>query len=111
MPREIISEEEIPLPLVKKIISKRGKEGELSFQQTITLEHASIFSRMTPAVATKVMEKLMESYKLSKVQAVQVVNIAPTTLEELKTILDTRSTSLTEEQLNEIVSLVEKNRS
>ncbi len=111
MPREIISEEEISLPLVKKIISKRGKEGDLSFQQTITLEHSSTFAKMTPAVAVKVMEKLMETYSLSRMQAVQIVNIAPTTLEELKTIIDAKSTNLTQEQFAEIVDLITKSRS
>ena len=111
MPREVISEEEISLPLVKKIVSKRGKEGELSFQQTITLEHSTTFAKMTPAVATKVEEKLIEAYHLSRIQAVQIVNISPTTLEELKTIIDAKSTNLTQEQFDEIVDLITKSRS
>ncbi|MEM2141741.1 MAG: RNA polymerase Rpb4 family protein [Candidatus Thorarchaeota archaeon] len=108
MPREIISEEEIPLPIVKKIVSKRGKEGELSFQQNITLEHATTFSKMTPATAAKLMEKLTESFGLTRVQAAQIVNIAPRTMEELRTILDRESTSITDEQLSEIIALVSK---
>jgi len=76
MPKEIISEEEITLSQVKKVLTQRGKEGELSFQQSITLEHASSFSKMAPAVSAKVVEKLMKNYKLSRSQAVQVVNIS-----------------------------------
>jgi DNA-directed RNA polymerase subunit F len=111
MPKEIISEEEVTLPQVKKLLGQRSKEGELSFQQSITLEHASTFSRMAPAVATKLVEKLMKSYELTRAQSVQIVNIAPITIEELRSILDTKSTNLTEEQLLEIVDLVVKNRS
>ncbi len=111
MPREIISEEEVTLPMVKKILSKRSKEGELSFQQTITLEHASFFSKMAPAVSVKLVERLIKGYEITRAQAVQIVNIAPTTLEEIRTILDARSTELTEEQLIEIVDLVLKSRS
>ena len=111
MPKEIINEEEVTLPQVKKLLSQRSKEGELSFQQSITLEHASSFSRMAPAVATKLVERLLKNYELSRAQAVQIVNIAPTTIEELRSILDARSTSFTEEQLLEIVDLVIKNRS
>jgi DNA-directed RNA polymerase subunit F len=108
MPKEIINEEEVPLPQVKKILTQRGKEGELSFQQSITLEHATSFSKMPPAVSMKLMERLIKNYNLSRSQAVQIVNIAPLTIEELKSVLDAKSTSLTDEQLIEIVDLVAK---
>ncbi|MHA1905990.1 MAG: hypothetical protein ACW98Y_01745 [Candidatus Thorarchaeota archaeon] len=111
MPKEIVGEEEITLPQVKKLLSKRGKESELSFQQSITLEHASTFARMAPAVATKLIARLMKNYELTRFQAVQIINIAPTTIEELKTILDTRSSDLTEEQMIELVGVIETNRS
>ncbi len=111
MPKEIISEEEVTLPQVKKLLAQRGKEGELSFQQSITLEHASAFSRMAPAVSIKVVDKLLKTYDLTRSQAVQIVNIAPTTVEELKSILSSRSTSLTDEQMIEIVDLIIKSRS
>ena len=111
MPKEIINEEEITLAQVKKILTQRGKEGELSFQQSITLEHASSFSKMAPAVSVKVVEKLMKDYKLSRSQAVQVVNISPINPEELKTILDARSTNLTDEQIINIVDLIINKRS
>jgi DNA-directed RNA polymerase subunit F len=108
MPKEIIGEEEISLPQVKKVLSKRAKEGELSFQQSITLEHANTFSKMAPAVATKVIEKLMKSYNITRSLAVQVVNIAPVTPEEMRTILDAKSSSVTDEQIAEIVDLIVK---
>ncbi len=111
MPREIIAEEEITLAEVKKILTQRKKEGELSFQQSITLEHAATFAKMTPAVAKKFVQRLIKNYGISRALAVQVANIAPTTIEELKVILDPRTTNLTEEQLIEIVDLVLKNRS
>jgi len=111
MPKEIISEEEVTLPQVKKLLAQRSKEGELSFQQSITLEHASSFSRMAPAVATKLVDKLLKSYDLNRAQAVQIVNIAPTTVEELRSVLDTKSVNLTDEQMLEIVDLVVKSRS
>ncbi len=111
MPKEIISEEEVTLPQVKKLLTQRGKEGELSFQQSITLEHASSFSRMAPAISIKVVDKLIKSYDLTRSQAVQIVNISPITIEELKSILSSRTTSLTEDQMIEIVDLIIKNRS
>ena len=108
MPKEIVNEEEVPLPQVKKILTQRGKEGELSFQQSITLEHASAFSKMAPAVSMKVIERLLKNYNLTRAQAVQIVNIAPLTIEEMKSVLDSRSANLTDEQLLEIVDLVAK---
>ncbi len=111
MPKEIISEEEITLPQVKKILTQRGKEGELSFQQSITLEHASAFAKMAPAVSMKLVERLMNNYNLSRPQAVQIVNIAPVNPEELKTIIDARTTQLTDEQIIEIVDLIINKRS
>ena len=61
---------------------------------------------MAPAVSAKLVEKLMKDFKLSRSQAVQVVNIAPINPEELKTILDARSTNLTDEQYITIVDLI-----
>ncbi|MBD3405998.1 MAG: hypothetical protein GF411_07735 [Candidatus Lokiarchaeota archaeon] len=106
MPREIISKEEIPLPMVKKILSKRSKDGELSFQQSITLEHSSTFSKFAPVESVKLVERLMKNYEITRSQAVQVINLAPTTEEELKTILDPRSVELTDEQYAEIVEIM-----
>lgn len=111
MPKEIISEEEVTLPRVKKLLAQRSKEGELSFQQSITLEHASAFSRMAPAVATKLVDRLLKGFIINRAQAVQIVNIAPTTVEELRSILDARTVNLTDEQMIEIVDLVMKSRS
>ncbi|UCE09441.1 MAG: hypothetical protein JSW61_10775 [Candidatus Thorarchaeota archaeon] len=111
MPKEIVEEEEITLPQVKKLLTQRRKEGELSFQQSITLEHASTFSRMTPAVSLRLVERLLKSYDITRSQAVQVANIAPTTVEELRSILGTRTTDLTDEQIAEIVDIVIKSRS
>jgi len=111
MPKEIVGEEEITLPQVKKLLAKRGKDGELSFQQTITHEHASTFSKMAPAVAGKVVARLMKNYSLTRFQAVQIVNIAPTNVEEIKTILDTKSSNLTEEQMIEIAEIIANSRS
>ncbi len=111
MPREVVSEEEIPLPQVKKLLTKRGKDGELSFQQSITLEHASTFSKMAPAESGKLVERLMKNYNLTRFQAVQIVNIAPVNVEELRTVLNVKSTDLTEEQLEEITQIVASKRS
>jgi DNA-directed RNA polymerase subunit F len=111
MPKEIISEEEITLPQVKKILTQRGKEGELSFQQSITLEHASAFSKMAPAVSAKLVEKLIKDYNLSRAQAVQIANIAPVNPEEIKTIIDARSANITDEQFIEIVDLIVNKKS
>ena len=111
MPKEIINEEEVTLPQVKKLLAQRSKEGELSFQQAITLEHAGSFSRMAPAVATKLVERLLKTFNINRAQAVQIVNIAPITTEELKSILDTKSINLTDEQMIELVDLVIKSRS
>ncbi len=111
MPKEVVKEEEVTLPQVKKILSKRGKESELSFQQTITLEHASSFAKMAPAVSRKTTKRIMKSYDLTRFQAVQIVNIAPTSIEELKSVLDMRSVELTDEQLEEIVEIITKARS
>ncbi|TXT56509.1 MAG: hypothetical protein BAJATHORv1_20098 [Candidatus Thorarchaeota archaeon] len=106
MPREIISEEEIPLPMVKKILSKRSKDGELSFQQSITLEHSSTFAKFAPVESVKLVDRLMRNYEITRAQAVQVINIAPTSEEELKTLLDPRSVELTDEQYTEIVDML-----
>ena len=112
MPKGILKSEEIPLPLVKKILSKRAKEmkKELMYQQRVALDYASKFSKMTPSNATKVLDKLMNKYGLSRILAVQIINIAPRIVDELRILFQVdRSVSLTEDQMKEIVELIQKN--
>ena len=112
MPKSVLKSEEIPLPLVKKILSKRAKEmkKELMYQQRVALDYANKFSKMSPSNATKVLDKLMNKYGLSRLLAVQIINIAPRIVDELRILFQIdRSISLTEEQMNEIVELIQKN--
>jgi DNA-directed RNA polymerase subunit F len=60
---------------------------------------------------SKLVERLLKNYAITRAQAVQVANIAPTTEEELRTILGTRTTDLTDEQISEIVAIIIKSRS
>lgn len=110
MPSEVTDRREVSLPQVKKILRKRKKQGELSFQQTITMEHAKLFSKMAPAVARDFIKRMEGKYELDRSTAVQIANIAPTSLEELRSILGKHYTGLTEEEMIEIVDRVKMKR-
>ncbi len=113
LPKSVLKSEELPLPIVKKILSKRAKESKMSdlmYQQRVALEYANRFSKMSPSNAAKVLEKLMKKYGLSRTLAVQIINIAPRIVDELRILFAIDpSVSLTTEQMEEIVELVQKN--
>jgi DNA-directed RNA polymerase subunit F len=60
MPREIIKEEEVPLPQVKKLLEQRQKDGELSYLQRLTYDYTVKFSKLSPDKAEVLLKRLKE---------------------------------------------------
>ena len=102
--------------MVKKIISKKfisnlelkdkfekEKETELNMFQRRTLDYLRNYSkdRNTEIIET---QKILDIGDITEEEAIQILNIQPTTKEELKTIFYTRKTIVMDEFLNKILS-------
>ncbi len=111
MPRKILSSKPIPIAEVKKLLEER--EQYLNPFQLKTLNYTKKYSKLTPEQAELLITKLMNEYGLEREEAVQVADICPETLDELRTILSgyRRLVSFllfSEEKMRGILNLVEQ---
>lgn len=75
----------------KKTIIDSGTTEEMSHFQQITLEYVSKFSKFSEKQTLEIIKMLSENYNIEHVFAVNVVNIDPQTVPELKTIFEKSS--------------------
>ncbi len=111
MVRKIISRIPISLPEVEKLM-KQNEENLTTLQQRV-LNYARKYSKLPADKAEKLIQELMEKFELTREEAVQIVDICPTHIEELRAVLSgyKRLVSFllfSEEKLQAIVDLVKK---
>lgn len=75
----------ISLPEVKEILEGRAQQASPVAQRI--LSYVAAFSKLDAESARKLKEELMERFGLEEIEAVQVVNICPRTVEEVRTVL------------------------
>ncbi len=97
--------DDLSLAEVKKILTEKGKDKELNYEQKLALEHAKLFAKLTPLKAEKLKKELME-LDLSSEVAVKIVDILPNAI-ELDLIAEKNKT-ITEENKEKILELVSK---
>jgi DNA-directed RNA polymerase subunit F len=81
----ISTEEPIPLAEVEKRLKQREEAAPLNYIQRITLDHAHRFSDQR--AGKDLIDMLMETFKLERLVAVQLVNLCPRTLIDITAIL------------------------
>ncbi|PUA32025.1 MAG: hypothetical protein B9J98_04580 [Candidatus Terraquivivens tikiterensis] len=111
LPRRIVSSKPIPIAEVKRILEER--EQYLNSLQLRTLSYAKKYSKLTPEQAEMLISRLMNEYGLEREEAVQVADICPETIDELRTVLSgyRRLVSFllfSEEKMQKILDLVKQ---
>jgi len=97
--------DDLSLAEMKKILSEKGKDKELNYEQKMALDHAKLFAKLTPAKAEKLKKELM-GLELSSEIAVKLVDILPNAV-ELDLIAE-KNKMITEENKPQILELVSK---
>jgi DNA-directed RNA polymerase subunit F len=107
-----IEEKVVSIPEVKKIMENVKKKIEdidpeegLSHFQEITYNYVNRFAKMNDKDAKKIQKFLMEKYDIEEIYAINIVNIDPKSIPELRMILEKSFTgkNLTDEQLQELL--------
>ncbi len=107
-----IQERTVSIPEVKKIMDDVKKEIDqidseegLTHFQEITYNYVNKFSKMSEKEANKIGKFLMDKYDIEELFAINIVNIDPQTVPELRLILEKSFTgkSLGDEILQEIL--------
>ena len=95
---------------VAEILSERKGDGELGFEQQATLEYSQKFAKLTADKAKKLSAELAKLEKVSPDAAAKIADLLPKKRGELSLVFAKERYSLTDKDLEEIMSVVEKYR-
>jgi len=104
-----LSEKKLMLPQVKKELSALGEENLDQFQRR-TFDYVSKFSKVDEAAVEKLRERLVKEFGLDEDEAVQVVNCAPESVDELRVFLAGGKKIIETAKLEAIVALLNTSR-
>ncbi|MCS7097438.1 MAG: RNA polymerase Rpb4 family protein [Candidatus Methanomethyliaceae archaeon] len=105
MPKEIVREEVLSLPQVKKLLEKRFSEGEPNYLQKITYDYVTKFSKLPSEKAEELLNKL-KAEGISPESAAQIVNIMPSVIDELRVLVSTEKKLFLPSELEKILSII-----
>ena len=108
----VISEERITLPELRESLlemeGQRSGEGkEMSYELRRSIEHSNQLAKNTPEQSRMLAGELLKLEKMKPDIAFRITNIMPRTRDELRAIYAKEKYSLTPEELDAILSLVE----
>jgi DNA-directed RNA polymerase subunit F len=112
-----LGEKTVSIPEVKKImeavkdkIDEIDSEEGLSHFQEITHAYVNKFAKMSEKDAIKIQKFLIDKYEIEEVYAINIVNIDPHTIPELRMILEKSfaGKTLNDEQLQDLLAQIEE---
>jgi DNA-directed RNA polymerase subunit F len=109
MAKRDLSEKKLALPQVKRELLAIGEENLDQFQRR-TLDYVSKFSKIDEAAVEGLLERLVKEFGLEEDEAVQVVNCAPESVEELRVFLAGGRKIIETAKLEAIVGLLNASR-
>jgi DNA-directed RNA polymerase subunit F len=109
MVQDELSENRLTLPQVKKLLESIGEENLDQFQRR-SLDYVNKFTKVTSDKAERLLLVLVKEYEIDEVEAVQIVNCMPETVDELRVFLAGGRKIIEAQKLEKIVSLLNENR-
>ena len=109
MSKRELSENNLTLPQVKKVLESIGEENLDQFQRR-TLDYVNKFSKMNPDAVEGTLEKLVKEFGLDNAEAIQVINCMPESVDELRVFLAGGRKIIETSKLEAVVALLNENR-
>ena len=105
---EVVKKRMISLPEVKEILSE-GNPESLDQIQRWTFDYVSKFAKIEPKVAKKMKHDLINQCGLTEEEAVEIINILPKSLPELRTFTFGWKKLILSETLAKILKIIDEN--
>ena len=105
---EIVKKQMISLPEVKEILSKVDIESMDQIQRW-THDYVSKFSKIEPKAAKKMKQDLTSQCGLTEEEAVEIINILPKSLPELRSFTFGWKKLILSETLEKILKIIDDN--
>ncbi len=103
--KHFLGEQPVSLSEVKELLTKRKKDGELTYEQKQTLEYVKEFAKIKPAKAREAMDKLVEM-GIDARQAAKIVDIMPKDEDDIKLLFAKEHYTLPPTKVEEILELL-----
>ena len=104
---EVVKKQMISLPEVKEILSNVDIESMDQIQRW-TYDYALKFAKIEPKVAKKMKQDLINQCGLTEEEAVEIVNILPKSLPELRSFTFGWKKLILAETLEKILQIIQK---
>ena len=105
---EVVKKRMLSLPEVKEILSKNDPESMDQIQRW-THDYVSKFSKIEPKNAKKIKQDLVKQCGLTEEEAVEIVNILPRSLPELRSFTFGWKKLILSETLEKILKIIDEN--
>jgi len=105
---EIVKKQMITLPEVREILSKQDVESMDQIQRW-TYDYVSKFAKIEPKVAKKMKQELISQCGLTEEEAVEIVNVLPKSLPELRSFTFGWKKLILSETLEKILKIIHEN--
>ncbi len=111
MPKEIHSSIPVSIPEVRELLLARKRDAEkndeeLTYMQSVALDHANLISKISADIARELVEDLMNTFNISDKGAITLANYLPDTIDEARVLLDPESKTMETEVLEQIVAKI-----
>ena len=105
---EIVKKQMITLPEVREILSKQDVESMDQIQRW-TYDYVSKFAKIEPKVAKKMKQELISQCGLTEEEAVEIVNVLPKSLPELRSFTFGWKKLILSETLGKVLKVIDEN--
>ena len=105
---EVVKKRMISLPEVKEILSE-GNLEEMDQIQRWTFDYASKFAKIEPKAAKKMKQEITSKCGLTEEEAVEIINILPKSLPELRSFTFGWKKLILSETLEKILKIIDDN--
>lgn len=107
---EIESEKPITLAQVEPLLKKRKKEGELRYEQKVSLNYAHKFSKLSVEKAKELVKELLDLgiVKVRREHAIKIADLLPEDRDDVRIIFAKERFSLKSEEIDQILKVVSK---
>lgn len=106
--KKVIDTDPITIAEVKEMLQELSERYELTYEQNLSLDHVTKFSKLDEESAKKLVEELSEIVK--KTQAIKIADIMPEDLADLRLIFAKERGSFKQEDMEKILEIVNKYR-
>ena len=105
---EIVKKQMITLSEVREILSKQDVESMDQIQRW-TYDYVSKFAKIEPKVAKKMKQDLISQCGLTEEEAVEIVNVLPKSLPELRSFTFGWKKLILSETLEKVLKVIDEN--